>query len=210
MEVINAPAKVDFYLKQHGIEEYFSCDPVFTLCRYAQGELLASPFTKSRFLQFVVEGSITLYGMPEEETVTGIETPSYRAAVIGEAELFDPDFPTSFVEARTEVYTLALPLEAYRERLMNDKLFLRFCYRTFTQKLSHATAPEQALPLREQMMKYIGKADPEEPIRDLTHLAFLFHTSTRQLSRVIRTLCEEGVLERSRKGVYRIRKQDLS
>ena len=207
MEMIRDQEKVSAYLKKYHIAEYFSCNPVFTLRRYLPGELLASPFSKTQYLQFIVEGSITLFDMPSEDTVAGVETPSYRAMLIGDSELFNPDFQTSFVEAKTEVLTLALPLGEYRDRLLNDNVFLRFSCYTLTEKLRHATAPEQKLPLKEQLKNYIAKANPEESLRDLTQLAYLMHTSTRHLGRVIRELCEEGVLERSGKGIYRIRKQ---
>ena len=207
MEVIAAPSRVEAYLKKYGIQEHFSCRPAFALRHYSPGELLASPFARTRFLQFIVEGRVMLYDMPDEDTVAGIETPAYRATLIGDAELFNPGFPTFFVEAKTEVYTLALSLDEYRDRLLEDNAFLRFCCFTFTEKLSHATSAEQKLPVREQLLKFIEKAVPDEPIRNLTHLALLLHTSTRHLARVFRELCEEGVLERKKKGVYRIRRQ---
>ena len=206
MNIVSSPEKIDAYLRKYQITELFSCNPVFTLRRYLSGELLTSPFSKTRLLQFIVEGDVLLYDMPTEDTVTEIETPAYQARLIGDAELFDPDFPTFFVEAKTEVYTLSLSLDEYRERLLNDNTFLRFLCRTFTRKLAGATAPACRLPLREQLIRYVEAADKDTPIRDMKHLAYLLHTSPRNLSRALNSLCEDGTLERSKKGTYLIKR----
>lgn len=206
MNIVSSPERIDAYLRKYQIAELFSCSPVFTLRRYLPGELLTSPFSKNRLLQFIVEGDVLLYDMPTEDTVTEIETPAYRARLIGDAELFDPDFPTFFVEAKTEVYTLSLLLDEYRERLLNDNTFLRFLCQTFTRKLAGATAPDCRLPLREQLIRYVEAADKDTPIRDMKHLSYLLHTSPRNLSRALKSLCEDGTLERSKKGTYLIRR----
>jgi len=206
MNIVSSPDRVDAYLKEYRIAEFFSCDPVFTLRRYLPGEMLTSPFAQTRLLQFIVEGEVILYDMPNEDTVAEIETPAHKARMIGDAELFDPDFPTFFVEAKTEVYTLSLPLKEYRGKLLDDNTFLRYLCRGFTVKLAAATSPEYRLPLREQLVRYIESSDKDTPIRDMKHLAYLLHTSTRNLSRALNSLCEEGLLERSKKGVYLIRK----
>ena len=103
------------------------------------------------------------------------------------------------------LYTLALPLSEYREKLLSDNTFLRYICRTLTEKLSDATSPARRLPLREQLMRYIQAAGVGGELRDLTHLSRLMHVSTRQLARILQAMCSEGILERSKKGVYLIR-----
>lgn len=205
MVSISSPERIEKYLKQFQIMDHFSCDPVFTMRRYLPGELLTSPFQETRDVQFIVEGDVILYDMPNEDSVTGVDSPFYRAVLIGEAELINPDFQTFFVEAKTEVYTLALPLSEYREKLLSDNTFLRYICRTLTEKLSDATSPARRLPLREQLMRYIQAAGVGGEPRDLTHLSRLMHVSTRQLARILQAMCSEGILERSKKGVYLIR-----
>ncbi|MBQ9045908.1 MAG: hypothetical protein IJ112_08195 [Oscillospiraceae bacterium] len=204
MTTISDPKRVDRYLEQFQILEHFSCKPAFTLRRYLPGELLASPFQETTALQFIVEGDVILYDMPTEDSVAGVDSPFYRASLIGEAELIHSGFQTFFVEAKTEVYTLALPFSEYRERLLEDNTFLRYVCRMLSEKLGDATATARRLPLREQLMRYITAAGAGGELRDLAHLSHLLHVSTRQLARTLKALCEEGILERSKKGVYRI------
>ena len=109
------------------------------------------------------------------------------------------------MEAKTEVYTLALPLSEYREKLLSDNTFLRYVCRMLSEKLNDATAAAHRLPLREQLLRYIRAAGAGGELRDITHLSHLLHTSTRQLARTLHALCEEGILEHRKKGVYLIK-----
>ncbi|MBQ9612202.1 MAG: hypothetical protein IJV14_06390 [Lachnospiraceae bacterium] len=205
MVVLSSSEQIEKYLKRFHIQEHFSCDPAFSLRRYLPGELLTSPFEEDHAVQFIVDGDVILYDMPTEDSVAGVDSPFYRATLIGEAELINPNFQTFFVEAKTEVYSLALPLSEYREKLLNDNTFLRYVCRMLSEKLSDATSTAHKLPLREQLMRYINAAGEGGEIRDITHLSHLLHVSTRQLARTLHTLCEEGILEHSKKGVYLIR-----
>ena len=205
MEIISSKDRVSEWVTSSGILEHFSFEPSFQLNHYHPGELLTSPFEKNRYLQFIVEGDVLLYDMPSEDSLAAIDSPFVRVEVIGETELIDPNFPTFFVEARSDVYTLALPLAEYRESLLDDNRFLRFVSASLTKKLSHATSPVQKLPAKEQLLRYISNADRSQPIRDMNHLSHLLHISPRQLTRALTALCEEGVLERIKKGVYKIK-----
>lgn len=203
MYSISSSSKINYYLKKYNIADCFgSSSPVFTLHHYLPGELLASPFEVNPYLQFIVEGDVILYEMPSEDSFSPVESPFYRARLIGEIELIDSEFKTFFVEAKTDVYTLALPVSEYREKLLQDNTFLLFLSRTLANKLTHAVQASHKLPLREQLIRYILSLDCSEPIRNMSNLSYLLHVSTRQLSRALNELVEEGYLERAKKGTY--------
>ncbi len=206
MVSIHDPRRVREYLERTAVMEHFSCRPEFVLRQYLPGELLASPFRETEAVQFIVEGDVILYDMPAEDAVKGVDSPFYRASLIGEAELVNPGFPSLFVEARTEVFTLALPMAEYREKLLNDNTFLRYVCRMLTEKLSDSTATGHRLPLKEQMMRYLSAIGEGGEIRDIGDLAHRMHVSPRQMTRVLTGLCEEGLLERRRKGLYVVKK----
>ena len=151
LEIISSEKMIREQVRSSGVLEYFSFEPSFQLNHYHPGELLTSPFERNRYLQFIVEGEVLLYDMPSEDSVAAIDSPFARVEVIGETELIDPNFPTFFVEAKSDVYALALPLAEYRESLLNDNQFLRFISASLTKKLSHATSPIQKLPAKEQL-----------------------------------------------------------
>ena len=203
MERIYSHDRINAYLTQYDILRCFSsCDPVFVLHHYFPGELLASPFEETRYLQFIVEGELSLYQMPTEDRFSMVQSPYYSARMIGEVELFDNEFQTFFAEARTDVYTLALSYRDYREKLLDDKTFLLTVCRSLSDKLKNAVTAASQLPLKEQVINYLSAAAPGTAIRDIAHFSQMLHVSTRQLLRVLSDLCEEGWLIRPKKGTY--------
>ena len=65
METVNNRKLRDRYIEELGINDCFSsCQPVLFLLHYFPGELLTSPFSPSRYFQFVAEGKLLLYEMP--------------------------------------------------------------------------------------------------------------------------------------------------
>ena len=202
MERISSQKKINNYLSQYSIMESFSFHPEFKLYHYSPGEIISGPFEEVRALQFIVEGEILVYEMPTEESFFYVQTPYLDAKMIGEVELVDPDFQSGFVEAKTDVYTLALPLSEYRERLINDPVFLLTVCRTLSRKLNGIVKNSYRRPLKEQVTKYIINSGPGGTIHNIDRFASLLNVSSRQLLRVLKDLCEEGYLEHPQKGSY--------
>ena len=209
METVNNPKLRDHYLREQKIPDHFSsCAPDFLLLHYAPGELLTTPFSPSRYLQFVVDGELLLYDMPDEESTVMIKASFHDVGFLGEMELLDAGFIPFFVEARTEVYTLAIHLERYQQALLNDPVFLRYICRALAGKLADATASTavQPMPLRDRVIRALRRTNAGDSFSDIGRRARILNVSTRQLLRVLKELCEEGVLEHEKKGVYRVLK----
>ena len=208
METVNDRKLRDHYLETRRIQELFStCVPNFFLLHYQPGELLTNPFSPSQYLQFVVEGELLLYDMPDEDSTVMIQTTYNEVNLLGEVELLDAQFTPFFVEARTDVYTLALYLEQYQQILLNDPAFLRYLCSCLASKLNGAVASSVQMPLKKRVALSLQYADDSQCITDIGRLAKTFNVSNRQLLRVLKDFCREGILEHSQKGVYRILKK---
>lgn len=208
METVNDRKLRDYYLEKRRIHDLFStCVPNFFLLHYQPGELLTNPFSPSRYLQFVVEGELLLYDMPDEDSTVMLQTSYNEVNLLGEVELLDAQFTPFFVEARTDVYTLALYLEQYQQILLNDPAFLRYLCSCLAAKLNGAVASSVQMPLKKRVALSLQYADDSQCITDIGRLAKTFNVSNRQLLRVLKDFCQEGVLEHSQKGVYRILKK---
>lgn len=208
METVNDRKLRDHYLKKRRILELFStCVPNFFLLHYQPGELLTNPFSPSQYLQLVVEGDLLLYDMPDEDSTVMIQTTYNDVNLLGEVELLDAQFTPFFVEARTDVYTLALYLEQYQQILLNDPSFLRYLCSCLAAKLNGAVASSVQMPLKKRVALSLQYADSSQSITDIGRLAKTFNVSNRQLLRVLKDFCREGILEHSQKGVYRILKK---
>ncbi len=205
MQTVNDRKQLDEYIRQFGIRKMFSGElPPMYLLRYAPGEMLTTPFSPSGYIQYVVKGDLLLYDMPDESTTITLETAYHHLTILGDVELIDPQFVPFFVEAKTEVYTLAIHREAERERLLNDAVFLRqLCY-SLADKLQGATREKSMMTLESKVRRSLLFAEPGTEIREIARLAKSLNASNRQLLRVLKDLCAKGVLSHEKKGVYRV------
>lgn len=178
--------------------------PQFFLLHYSPGELLTNPFSPSRYFQFIVEGELLLYDMPDEESTIMLQTTYNEVRMLGEVEILDAQFTPFFVEARTDVYTLAIYLEQYQQTLLNDPVFLRYLCTSLANKLSGAVAASAHIPLKKRVLLSLQYAEESQTLTNIGQLAKSLNVSNRQMLRVLKDLCAEGILEHSQKGVYRI------
>ncbi len=210
METVNNPHLLEHYIRTSEIETLFSTGlPNFFLLHYHPGELLTTPFSPSKYLQFIVEGKLLLYDMPDEDSTVTLQTNYNEVRLLGDVELLDAKFTPFFVEAKTDVYTLAAYLSQYQQRLLNDPAFLRYLCRCLADKLNGAVAASQHLPLRKRVARSLQFSDEGSCINEIGRLAHSLNVSNRQLLRVLKEFCEEGILSHEGKGVYRILKKPL-
>ncbi len=207
METIKNKALLDSYLDRCRIRALFGKEfPHFLLQHYSPGDMLTSPFSPSRYLQFVVEGDLLLYQMPDESRTITLQTNYHEIHLVGEMELLDKRFVPFFVEARTDVYTLAVYLDHYRDLMLNDPVFLRYICTSLAGKLAGATRNASHRSLSEKVMASLRYAEPGETFGSIAETAASLGVSSRQLIRVLKGLCEEGILLHEKKGVYRIQR----
>lgn len=206
MEIIRDSSRLNGYIDKSGIREYFSSDPVFQLVHFSPGELLTTAFSRSEYLFFVLDGRLSLYDMPDEETIIFLETDFHEVTMIGEIEIFDPEYESFFVEAVTDIYAIAIHVDQNRDKLLNDPTFLLHICRSLETKLSAAVSSSFRGTLKEKMERRIRIHHCGEHIRNISALALKFGVSKRQVIRVLRALCDEGILRHEGRGDYVILK----
>ena len=205
METVNNRKLRDQYIHAQGIMNCFSiCKPNFLLLHYSPHELLTTPFSPSQYLQFIVDGDLLLYDMSDEESTVMIQTSFSEVPLLGDMEFLDTQFTPFFVEARTDVYTLAIYQSQYREVLQKDPVFLLYLCRALASKLNGAVADSRHMPLRLRVELSLKYASENDEITNIGHLAKTLNVSNRQLLRVLKELCSEGILEHTDKGRYRV------
>ena len=208
IETVNNRKLRDAYIEKLGINDYFSsCQPVLFLLHYSPGELLTSSFSPSRYFQFVAEGELLLYDMPDESSTIAFDTNYYDVQMLGEMELINADFMPFFVEAKTDVYTIALHMESYRQQLLNDPVFLRRLCLSLANKLHGATQGHDSVPLKTRVERSLMRAEPGQTITGISHIARSLNMSNRQMIRVLQDFCEQGILAHEKKGIYRVLKK---
>ena len=208
METVNNRKLRDAYIEKLGINDYFSsCQPVLFLLHYSPGELLTSGFSPCRYFQFIAEGELLLYNMPDESSTVGFNTDYCGIQMLGEMELLDEEFIPFFVEARTDVYTIALHMESYRQQLLRDPVFLHRLCLSLSHKLHEATLGHGSMPLKVFVRRSLMQAEPGQSISGISNIARTMNVSSRQMIRVLQDFCEQGILVHEKKGVYRVLKK---
>lgn len=208
LETIHNHRLYDQYIESRQIRSLFSGElPRFLLLHYAPGDLLTTPLSPSGFLQLVVDGELLLYDMPDENSTVSIRTDFHRVNILGDMELLDMQFTTLFVEAKTDVYTLALYLEQHRQRLLADPIFLRCLCTSMAEKLNGAVMASNQMTLRQKVRLSLCHAEPGQRISGIAAIAESLNVSSRQLMRVLKEFCELGVLSHEKKGEYRVLKK---
>ena len=203
LKTIQDQKLLESYLEKRKIRELFGRTmPHFLLLRYSPGELLTTPFSPSRYLQFIVDGDLILYEMPDEESTVTLLTHNNDITILGDIELIDAKFTPFFVEAKSTVYTLAVYLEQYREQLLSDPVFLLHLCRCLANKLNGAVVSSRNGSLRQRVCMSLQNAQCGDSISSIGRLARSLNVSSRQLLRVLKELCEEGYLEHPDKGIY--------
>ena len=208
METLHNPMLYDHYIELRQIQRLFTGDlPHFLLLHYAPGDLLTNPFSPSDYLQLVVDGELLLYDMPDENSTVVIRTDFHRVNILGDMELLDMSFTPLFVQAKTDVYTLAVYLEQHRQRLLADPLFLRCLCTSLAEKLNGAVMASNQMTLRQKVRLSLRHAEPGQRISGIGSIAESLNVSSRQLMRVLKEFCEQGVLEHEKKGSYLVLKK---
>lgn len=208
MKTIHNHRLYDQYIESRQIRSLFSGElPRFLLLHYAPGELLTTPFSPSGYLQLVVDGELLLYDMPDESSTISLHSDFYEIGILGDMELLNVAFTPLFVEAKSDVYTLALYLEQQRRRLLDDPVFLRYLCTSMAEKLNGAVMASNQMTLRQKVRLSLCHAEPGQSISGIAAIAGSLNVSSRQLMRVLKDFCELGVLEHEKKGVYRVLKK---
>ena len=208
METINNKKLKEHYIRKLKLENRFSGTmPEFLLFHYSPGDLLTTIFSGTHYLQFVAEGKLLLYNMPDDSSTVRLQTNDQDVELLGEMELLDTKFAPFFVEAQTDVYTLACRLEQYRAQLLNDPVFLRYVCRNLCRKLAGAVRDAENIPLKEKAMKSLCYAQIGESFGDISGIAERLGVSRRQFQRTLKELTDEGILEHTKKGEYTVVKK---
>ena len=208
METVHNHRLYDQYIESRQIRSLFTGEPPhFLLLHYAPGELLTTPFSPSGYLQLVVDGELLLYDMPDETSTVSLHSEFYDVNVLGDMELLGVPFTPLFVEAKSDVYTLALYLEQQRQRLLDDPVFLRYLCTSMAEKLNGAVMGSNQLTLHQKVRRSLRYAKPGQIICGIGAIAGSLNVSSRQLMRVLKEFCELGVLSHEKKGEYRVLKK---
>lgn len=205
MERLNQPILLQNVLKRNHIPEMFDTPALpYQLLRYRKGDYLASPELEPEYLLFLVRGSVQIYNLLEDSTLSpvGIQCPG---AMLGDIEFITNQPTLFFVEAKTDVLCVGLSIAANQELLRRDMRFLNTLLDSVANKFRSISLMDvNNRNLRERLLFYLQTLSPDGRIHSVNDTVMQLRCSRRQLQRILFSLCEEGVLRKDGKGQYRL------
>ena len=175
---------------------------------YEAGEDILREGMPIQYLYFVLKGTIKVC-VNAENGKDLVLCHYVSEGILGDIELMtDLTRAVTSVVTITEFECIALPFQEYRKKLRKSIVFMNRLARELSLKLrqsSESVAHEALHSARERLCTYILQTSPGDVFREpLTDTACSIGTSYRHLLRMLRQLCEEGILQKTPSG-YHIR-----
>lgn len=204
MKEIRDKKLIEKWQEQCRIREHFDTpDLEFRAVKYERGEVLLSSDTMMDNILFLAEGRIFIYGIRDNGMMSPITAVS-GPALLGDMEFCEGKPAPLFVEARSEVICLVLPLSRYREQLNHDVSFLHLVLHSLSDKLNMFASMEAFSSNIEERVLFYMKENCGGVLNGVEAAALHLRCSRRQLQRILRKLNEERKIEKTGRGRYRL------
>ena len=186
------------------IQEY-NLNKQFCKCfSFESGETFVHQGIKKDYLFFVLEGIINVQFIKEDGCIISLQYKK-NDGVIGEMELFsDTKGASASVSAQTSSICLAYPYVLAKEEMKQNIQFVLRIAKDMANKLTgmtNAYALSQGQNGESRVCYFIVNTSINSRYRDTQkRIASETGISYRQISRILRKLCEENILKKEESG----------
>ena len=179
--------------------------PVLKLVEFEKGEILNDPLQSLSCFYIIVRGSVSIYSLTEDGSIRYISKAA-NGTLLGDMEFSGAGNQSFYIEAAETVVCLAMPFRENQSILENDPVFLRFVLRQLAGKLSLSSVmTASAHTLEEKVLFFLRKIQAEHTIASVNEALQALHCSRRQLQRVLKKLCDEGLVIKTGRGRYQLK-----
>jgi CRP/FNR family transcriptional regulator, putaive post-exponential-phase nitrogen-starvation regulator len=210
MKILNDPYLLKKYIDQYHLQDYITENlmKMAELVLFQTGEFIAKEGEQNSYFSFLVDGECICYVY----TCTGrVHCEAYMRSldVIGGAATIWGENAFNDVEALTNCLCISIDAEKYQQALMNDLKFLRFIGHWMAHHIRDSISHRD--PLETRIAKFILKVEKNNVFYfNLSQSTDILETSYRHLLRVLKQLCDTGILEKTDKGYVLIDKAHLN
>lgn len=204
MHTVNDPRRLQQLLRELTLDQLALGLTPFRLVRFEKGELLVSPDRPMDQLLIVVSGKAHIYGLREDGSSFSVFLEDHRV-VLGDLEFVRRIELPFFTEAMGDVLCVALAVSRHRKELERDPVFLRFLLDSLGEKVQTVfLLGISSQPVEEKLLTFLRDIQPDHRVHSVHSVARKLQCSRSQLQRALRSLCEQGLLEHTGKGQYRL------
>ena len=210
MKKIQDPAALERALQQANIPLWFDHPEKikFSLTQWEKGEHLCSPPGKMEDFVFLLSGTVLICSFSESGKIV-VLTQNRAPYFLGAQEFLFPDSEQNWAIAGTRMTGVTCSIEGNRALLEQDLHFHRQLCFELSKKLVYSSdsRKEQSLYTgEERLLQYlyaVAKPDGTLSVR-WTEVAQRMDVSYRNLMYLLRRLCDDGILQHSGRGSYRL------
>ena len=205
MKIVTDVELVNQAIRDYNVYHYFeSSDLPFFIAEYEKAEILVTPLEDTKWLQFLIKGTVSAYGLNDNGTSYTVSEEK-NCYMLGDIEFATQCPPIFWAEALTPVTALCLPISTVRPILEKDAVFLLFIIHRLAEKIQMGAADRLSiLPLEERLLQYMDHICENRTLSQIGNAAAYLHCSRRQLQRLLKKFAESGVLVKEERGHYRL------
>ncbi|OZS76213.1 hypothetical protein CHI95_03305 [Providencia rettgeri] len=207
MKKITSSEKIEEYFTLYQLDKILSEETIKSakLLKIGTSEYLISQNDKINFIYFLVAGKLQVerYEINGEHVIFSFEN---AFSVIGDLELFQNNDSKknriySTIQAITECYLLAFPLQVIQKKELNSPIFLQFICQHLSKKLFNTSQlhSSSSFSAEYKLRRYLVFAESqygsEFKLENRDSLAAMLGISVRQLNRTLVKLIERKLIE---------------
>jgi len=215
MNRINDETKLDYYIKEYNIKDFFGIDmkKYMELHSFPKESHLVKTNEPMDYFYFFVEGKIKVYTVLKngKSLLFRLYKP---LSIIGDVEFIDFDTANSNIEAINQCLCIGISMNNIRKYAANDPTFLKCMCASLGKKFissSIASSINILYPLENRLASYLLAITPENSqnskldggiITDkFTEMSDLLGTSYRHLIRTINKLCTKNIITKEKNTI---------
>lgn len=205
MKLIKDPVLLSNIIEEMDLQSKMDLDIVRLELRKAEkGELLSGPHVRQKYIFILATGIVQIYGVGFDGRRIPVNLVN-RGSVIGDVEFCSQRNSNLFSEVKKEAICVCVSIEEYREVLENDIRFLRWILASISQKVYLTRVSEgTVISVEEKLLAYLREECENFTLQGVEQATLRLRCSRRQLQRILQKLCDEGLIEKTGRGVYRL------
>lgn len=206
-------SKLENYIQKFGLEEVFSPEirKFLKVKKYTKGEIIFNAYKPVLYIYFLVEGLVEINSIMISGNKLFINN-LFPLELIGDLEYMNKQEAMFDVVAADDSTVILLPFDIAEKYLENNPQFWRLLATECSKKLlrtNKAIILKGSYSLKTVLANYLIKNNYEINFTSLVDLAAHLNVSYRNLSRVIKSLSEEGIIKKQRKKIITLKKEEL-
>lgn len=192
------------YLNKYHIPDFFETKNLpFKLYRYEVGEMMNLSHPQEQYIKFLVDGVVASDELDVDGNIKRLFEEK-ALAFWGEVEIGGHSFSNHFHEVVETAYCIELPLEPYRDILLNDMCFLQYLVQRMSNSIYTATLMLSYMnySIEDRLIYHMKYVCPNYTFSGMELTAKRLQCSRRQLQRVVNHLIKEKIVKKTGWGQY--------